>query len=451
MSFQSFFLPILLLLGFTSLAEAQCLSGNCHHGEGIYTYTDGSKYEGQFSNDQPQGWGTWYYPNGDKYIGMFEAGKSHGRGTMYFVNGQKLTGLWAQGKYTNAQEEKENQKEGCISGNCKLGKGTYVFKHGKARYEGYFYNSLPHGEGTCYYANGDRYEGEWANGKFEGHGILYSGNGSVRSGFWKEGSYLGAQYIDSENKDAQGDVMEPSGPPKIWAVIIGVANYGHMPALRYTDDDAYRVYAFLKSPEGGALPDEQIQVLVDEEATKKNIVTAMMDVFYKAEPQDLIMLYFSGHGLKGSFLPVDFDGYNNKLFHHEINGILENSRAQYKLCIADACHSGSLLSDKSGDMEEVMDDFYENLAQATPGTALIMSSKSNETSLESSGLRQGVFTHFLIRGLKGEADTDEDSLVNITELYDFIYSGVRSYTAYRQSPMIRGNFDEAMPVSVSLD
>ena len=43
---------------------------------------------------------------------------------------------------------------------------------------------------------------------------------------------------------------------QVWAVIIGVAAYDHMPALRYTDDDAYRMYAFFKSPEGGALDDD---------------------------------------------------------------------------------------------------------------------------------------------------------------------------------------------------
>lgn len=52
---------------------------------------------------------------------------------------------------------------------------------------------------------------------------------------------------------------------KIWTVVVGVARYEHMPALRYSDDDAYRIYAFLKSPEGGALKDDQIKILVDED------------------------------------------------------------------------------------------------------------------------------------------------------------------------------------------
>jgi len=65
--------------------------------------------------------------------------------------------------------------------------------------------------------------------------------------------------------------------------------------------------------------------------------------------------------------------------------------------------------------QQLISTFYEQLAQAEGGTALFLSSKSEEeeTSLESSGLRQGVFSHFLIRGLKGEADADNDRLVTI--------------------------------------
>ena len=95
---------------------------------------------------------------------------------------------------------------------------------------------------------------------------------------------------------------------KIYALIIGAARYSHMPALRYADDDAYRLYAFLKSPEGGALPDEQIRILIDEDATKRNILASAEEVFARADENDVIIMYYSGHGLNGHFVPVDFDG-----------------------------------------------------------------------------------------------------------------------------------------------
>ncbi|MEZ4948396.1 MAG: hypothetical protein R2784_03240 [Saprospiraceae bacterium] len=69
--------------------------------------------------------------------------------------------------------------------------------------------------------------------------------------------------------------------------------------------------------------------------------------------------------------------------------------------------------------------------------------------MESSGLRNGVFSHFLIRGFeKGEADFDGNKVITIQELFDFVYNNVRDYTGNRQSPLIRGDYDKIMPVSV---
>ena len=218
--------------------------------------------------------------------------------------------------------------------------------------------------------------------------------------------------------------------------------------MRYPDDDAYRLYAFLKSPEGGALDDKQIRIVIDEDATKENILSTMEEIYGQAGPNDLIMLYFSGHGLRGSFLPIDFDGFNYKLRHSEIMDVFDKSKAKYKLAIADACHSGSMLAARGATAGELLISYYNTLAQAEAGTALIMSSKSNETSLESSGLRQGVFSHFLIRGLKGEADSDQNKVIKIQELFDYIQENVRLYTGNRQSPVIRGHYDPEMTVSV---
>lgn len=221
-----------------------------------------------------------------------------------------------------------------------------------------------------------------------------------------------------------------------------------MPVLKYSDDDAYRIYAFLKSPEGGALPDNQIQILVDEEATRQNIMDSMNNLFAKADTNDLIFLYFSGHGLNGCFLPIDYDGYDNKLMHADIQNILEKSPAKFKICIADACHSGSFLAAKTGNVQTTLQKYYQTLSDSKGGIALLLSSKSEETSLESNGLRQGVFTHFLMRGMKGEADANGDKIVTIKELYTFVESEVKHFTMKNQSPILNGEFDSNMPISV---
>lgn len=429
--------------------QSGCLSGNCQTGAGVFAYPDGSKYDGNFLNGKFEGEGTFYFANTDKYVGHFKENYPHGAGTRYYANGSVESGEWREGEFIGSSLIESGQI-GCIQGDCSEGKGTYIFKEGSAKFVGEFKYGQPHGFGICTYANGDRYRGEWADGAFMGKGILYLHDGTEVSGYWRAGEFVGKD----QPADYQPTVTEPAPTApveidtKVWAVVVGVASYDHMPVLRYTDDDAYRFYAFLKSMEGGALPDEQVRILIDEEASRDNILGNLKEIFDKAGPNDLVVFYFSGHGLNGSFLPIDFDGYNNKINHEEVAELFNKCRAKYKLCLADACHSGSIFAMRSGETEPVILQYYKSLSKAVAGTALIMSSKAEETSLESAGLRQGVFSHFLIRGLKGEGDKNQDKVVSVQELYDFIYDNVRAYTGNRQSPVIKGTYDPAMPVAV---
>ena len=432
--------------------QSGCLSGDCENGEGVFAYPDGSKYEGKFGNGKFEGEGTFYFANGDKYVGQFKNNYPDGNGSRFLTNGSVETGEWREGEFIGASLI-ESGMVGCISGDCESGNGVFIYREGAARYEGEFKEGMPDGTGHCLYSNGDRYRGEWANGAFEGKGSLYLRDNTIVSGYWRAGEYIGKEAPQDYEPIVEAPV-EPSpelaaslAKAKVYAVVVGVAAYNHMPVLRYTDDDAYRFYAFLKSPEGGALPDDQIAILIDEVATRENIMEKMQDVFAKANKNDLIVFYFSGHGLNGSFLPYDFDGFNNKIGHSEIAALFNSSKAKYKLCLADACHSGSILAMRSGETEPVLNQYYKTLSKSVSGTALIMSSKAEETSLESSGLRQGVFSHFLIRGLKGEADLNKNKIVSVQELFEFIYQHVRDYTGNRQSPVIKGTYDPSMPVA----
>lgn len=416
-----------------------CQSGDCRNGEGHIIYMDYSEYRGQFRNGKPHGRGTMDYPNEEQYVGEFEDGQPQGNGKLYRPGKSALEGQWFEGAFVGKQAR---PSKGCVAGDCQNGNGTYIFQD-DSQYTGGFQNGYPHGKGTVVYTNGDRYEGEMEAGYLEGYGILFLPSGKQLSGTWKRGELVQSATAARPPKPAA-----KAQELNVFAVIIGVAAYTHMRPLNYTDDDAYRMYAFLKSPEGGALDDDHISILIDESATLSNIKYTMEQVFGRAGPNDLIMLYYSGHGHEDAFLPIDFDGFRNKLYHEEIIGLLHRSRAKYKLCIADACYSGGMLAARGRGPDEITQDFYDKLSQAAPGTALIMSSKSDETSLESKGLRQGVFSHFLIRGLKGEADRNQDGYIDITELFNFVSYQVQAYTQRRQSPLIEGDYDRKMLVSV---
>lgn len=494
----AFILPLfaLLWLGFSQNLFAQCVQGDCRNGTGTYLFKNGDRYVGQWSGGQPHGKGTYYFSSKERYEGDFKFGKFDGQGTMYYPDGAYYTGGWkenqkngygklvyregkvAEGQWVAGKMQKPSSSSSssanpgaapsssmaspppttasgknniaglrnCNTTLCRSGTGYYDYPDG-SRWIGEFSNGVPHGKGICYYASGDRYEGQWAGGAPNGPGVLYSGNRATGA-VWVNGHVM--HELEAEEVVPNNPVrIEPTRGVKIYAVIVGVGRYAAMPSLRYTDDDAFRFYSFLKSPEGGALPDDQIVILVDENATRENVLRAMRQYFLKADKNDVVLFFFSGHGLEGCFLPVDYDGFNNKLRHEEIKQIFLQSQAKHKLCIADACHSGTLnygLAAK-GPAPVSLSRYYQAFEESSGGIALLMSSKAEELSLEDHGLRQGVFTYYLLRGMKGEANENGDNIITIRELYNYVRSKVRDYTANVQNPVLTGLFDENMPVA----
>jgi len=428
------------------------------HGKGEYQYADGDRYEGDFSKGKLHGTGTMFYHDGSKYTGNWEANKKNGSGTFYKTDGSAIAGNWSYGEFqgkdqiasqTNYFESQESVAQSddfkdCNNQFCDDEEGLFSYGDG-SQWIGSFMDGIPEGNGTCYYSNGDKYVGGWKKHAPHGEGIMYYSSGRALGAVWDYGKPIGELNASDELLAQEHVSVDRDEEIKIWAVVVGVARYAHMPVLKYTDDDAYHIYAFLKSPEGGALPDDQIRVLIDEDATRTNIMSAMRQTFLKADENDVVLLYFSGHGLQGSFLPVDFDGYNNKLKHDEVQQLFSETKAKHKICFADACHSGTLTAMKAPG--NILTNYYNAFEGSQGGTALLLSSKGDEFSLEDQGLRQGIYSHFLIRGLKGEADTDQNKIVTIQELFNYVSRKVTKYTANAQTPTITGNYDRNMPVA----
>lgn len=423
-------------------------------GRGIYFFGNGQRYEGEFVSGRFQGEGTMFYTDGSRYEGQWDKGKQDGQGAWVFADGRRSAGVWVEGIPQDGGSAVEARQEGvgpydrnCNAVFCKDGTGAFTYSDG-SRYLGSFLNGQPEGEGTLYYVNGDKYTGGWKLNAPHGKGTMFYKSGQVFAAEWELGRPV--KELSPIAPVEEPELPQAASTPEvnIWAVIVGVAQYQHMPVLRYTDDDAYQVFAFLKSPEGGALPENQVRLLIDEDATKYNILNVMRDILLRADENDVVIFYFSGHGLDGAFLPFDYDGFSNQLFHEDVRSLIAQSRAKHKLVIADACHSGSLLAMRAGPIDDSLLKFYAAFEQSSGGMALLLSSKSEEYSLEDGGLRSGVFSHYLIEGLKGSADFDANKLITIGELFAFVQQKVQFYTARAQTPLLKGQFDYNMPIGM---
>ena len=431
--------------------QGEWLDGKSH-GHGTYFFNNGNRYEGAFKNGMMHGQGTFHYEDGSRYEGSWKHNQKDGTGSLFFPNGMIKTGTWVKDELLSEKPVRKpsSRLKNCNTQKCFSGIGFYTFQDG-TRWEGEFAQGIPFGRGKCFYANGDVYVGEWKNDGPHGKGQITFASGKTYKGEWKNG------VIQKNNLAlTQNNHLPHSNPGKktksefgsvdVYAMIVGVANYNHLNSLKYPDDDAYQLYAFLKSPEGGALKDERIHLLIDDAATRQNIIANLNVILSKADENDVVIFYLSGHGFKGSFAPFDYDGYQNSLAYEDLMTAFDQGSARHKLFIADACHSGSMSHEKSSYLEP-LGDFYKRYDKTKPSAAIMMSSKSDEVSLEYGGLRQGVFSYYFIRGLKGFADINKDKVVTISELHQYIEKEVKSYTNNAQHPSMIGDYDANMPIS----
>ena len=137
-----------------------------HHGQGTYTFADGSKYVGEWKDGKRFGQGTYTWPSGTKYVGEWKDGKRFGQGTYTWPSGSKYVGEWKDGK--------------------KSGQGTKTWTDG-SKYVGEWKDGKKSGQGTNTYADGSKYVGEWKDGKQHGQGTYTWTDGSKYVGEWNDG------------------------------------------------------------------------------------------------------------------------------------------------------------------------------------------------------------------------------------------------------------------------
>lgn len=391
------------------VSNGQCISGNCDNGLGEKIYPDKSRFVGKFQAGLKEE-GIFIYPNGDLYKGQFYKNLRSGDGLYQFKNGNVFIGKYVE----------DNRYY-----------GTLKFVNGDS-YAGSWENNLPSGIGTYYYANGRKWEGQWENGKrVWGVHISDTTSGNITEQLNAD-SVIIEKFIEPSQK---GVAM-----PKVYAIIIGISDYeGVINDLKYADDDARAFYSHLIK----AMPREteagDVRILLNGEATEARVLQSIKEVFSKADENDFILFYFSGHGAQGYFCSADIS--SGKLSHSTIKSYFKSSKANYRLCIADACFSGSIGQSSGSSAANAANSMRD------VRLAVIMSSRPNQTSSENGSLQQGLFTYYLNAGIRGAADFNQDSYITAAELFLYTRNRVSQQSRGDQVPVIFGQNLNRIPLS----
>jgi hypothetical protein len=229
-----------------------------------------------------------------------------------------------------------------------------------------------------------------------------------------------------------------------YAVVIGVSQYrdSHIQRLQYADKDAEAVRDFLLDPNGGAIPPANLLFLENQDASFARITAALFDFLIKPAADDLVIVYFAGHGTNDPRRPenyfllsydTDFDKLaSTSISMWDLQDKFEHTVQANLVTLVDACHSAAI----GQSTLNLLNDRWTPDRRSARRRAVITASKTAEYSKEASkwGGGHGVFTWFLLRGLQGEADVNHDQQVTVGELFDFARAHVAAETGGSQNP-----------------
>ena len=211
------------------------------------------------------------------------------------------------------------------------------------------------------------------------------------------------------------------------ALVVGndVGNPGVKP-LRYAQSDAAK-FARVLSELGGVQADD-LMLLQGQGAREVDraleLLTARVSELHRLPLTRVVLIfYFSGHS-DGTALELGRD----RLAFGDLKRALAATGAEVRIAIVDACQSGALLSEKGGTAGP---SFNVNLADDldAKGSVFLTSSASSEYALESSEVQGSYFTHHLVSGLRGAADTSGDGRVTLSEAYRYAFDRTVAATA----------------------
>ncbi len=214
------------------------------------------------------------------------------------------------------------------------------------------------------------------------------------------------------------------------ALLLGNSTYGPgLPPLEKPDADIAALAKVLADPAIGGF--DEVKPLLDANSAAARREVARF--FSGRSPDDLLLLYFSGHGLRddrgGLYLAAP-DTETDLLRGTAVPAAyiseeMDNCRSRRQILILDCCYSGAFERGAKGSTANPATAFTGNGL----GRFVLTASDSTQLAWEDVAATSkgglSVFTRHLVAGLEsGEADLDGDGFISVDELYDYVYAQV---------------------------
>jgi hypothetical protein len=235
-----------------------------------------------------------------------------------------------------------------------------------------------------------------------------------------------------------------------YAVVIGIEKYQYVPDAIHANNDAEVFREYLIDTLG--YPKENIKIITDRKATQAEIDKLLGTDGWLArnaiKNKSDVVVYFSGHGianfntLAANILPYDVDpNYSSGIQLKSLYKNLASLDAKSMTVYLDACFTGQtrnekLLIDKARPIVIKEADFL-----ADEKITVVSASTGSQISSAMSDSNHGIFTYYLLKGLRGDADKNKDKRIYLDELIEYISKEVKTTASKMgrvQTPVVSG-------------
>ena len=261
------------------------------------------------------------------------------------------------------------------------------------------------------------------------------------------GRWITAVAVDESGLVSQPNAVKIPGSAQprglLHGVYIGVDNYRDpaISKLRQAKYDATNLATAIKGLKGRLHTPASSELLLDEAATRDNILIHVRRAAERTTESDRLVIFFAGHGVRGDTLresrsALYLTGYDSTLADlrgtavawDDVSDALSAARGTV-IVVIDACHSGFAAKQNLFSNDSAATAL---LGKNTEARIILAASKGRQES-EESPVRGGEFTNALVSILSGRTNTTRTDLIDI---YSSLKSSVVKSTSGRQTPWL---------------
>ncbi|ANW21373.1 DEAD/DEAH box helicase [Streptomyces clavuligerus] len=218
-------------------------------------------------------------------------------------------------------------------------------------------------------------------------------------------------------------------------LFIGVDNYQNpgFRALGFAKRDAIALHALLSDNYPGPT-----SLVLDSDATKDRLLTEMRQLGRDSEPDDFVMITFSGHGTRTAELAThDADPArlaDTAVRLDEFTELIDAIPSKRLLVALDCCFSGSALAKvlpepQGGCMSRSSEPSPQDVLSRITGSGRLIftATGKDQEAQESRTLRHGLLSYYLIRALLGDKNLPSDGKIRLGKLTDYLFTKISSH------------------------